>query len=304
MPLNTYFVSENMVQGSPNENMVLEDLIEESISIWGQMFFYIPRTLVAKDEILGEDRLSRFQTSYPIPMYLETPNGFAGSGEFMSKFGYFMEQSIDLTVSKRKWHELVGSYGDTILPNRPAEGDLIYYPIAKKLFEIKFVEKDHLFYQLGKLYTYKLTVETFQYSSERLDTGVGHIDAFESLQSFTTDTSVTGYGILDTISITNQGSGYTSTPAIEFESVDGSGAEAVCSIDNTGLVSSITITNRGSGYFEPPLVKFVGGGGQNAAAICTIKNDIDVPDSFGDNNKFKEESKNLIFDVNNPFGNL
>jgi hypothetical protein len=186
MPLNPYFSSELQTQGSYNEQMVLNDLVEESIKIWGQEFHYIPRVLVAKDEILGEDRLSKFLTAYPIEMYVETPQGFMGQGEFVSKFGMYIEQSIQVTMARRRWGELIARHGDTILPKRPAEGDLVYYPITKRLFEIKHVEKEPTFWQLGTLPTFKLTIELFQYSSERIDTGVPAIDAFETLKSFDT----------------------------------------------------------------------------------------------------------------------
>jgi len=184
MPLNPYFSSELQTQGSYNEEMVLADLIEESIKIHGQEFFYIPRVLVAKDEILGEDRLSKFKDAYPIEMYIETPQGFLGQGEFISKFGLYIEQSMQLTMSRRRWFELISRHGGTILPERPADGDLIYHPISNRLFEIKYVDKETGFWQLGQLQTFKLTVELFQYASERLETGIPAIDSFESLRSF------------------------------------------------------------------------------------------------------------------------
>lgn len=184
MPLNPYFTSEHQTQGSSNEQMVLADLIEESIKIWGQEFAYIPRVLVAKDEILGEDRLSKFTEAYPIELYVETPNGFMGQGEFVSKFGIYIEQSLQVTMSRRRWFELISRHGNTVLRDRPAEGDLIYYPITNRLFEIKMVEKETGFWQLGQLQTFKLTIELFQYSSERIDTGVPAIDSFETLRSF------------------------------------------------------------------------------------------------------------------------
>ena len=186
MPLNSYFTSEKMTQGSMNEQSVLADLVEESIKIWGQEFLYIPRTLVSKDEILGEDRLSKFEHAYPIEMYVETPTGFMGQGEFISKFGYYLEQSIQVTVSRRRWGELVGRHGKTILADRPAEGDLVYYPIMRRLFEIKYVEKETNFWQIGSLPTYKLTIELFQYASERIDTGITEVDVFETLKTFDT----------------------------------------------------------------------------------------------------------------------
>ena len=178
---NVYFS-----QGTRNEQYLLEDLIVESISIWGQQFYYIPRTLVAKDEILGEDRLSKFKDAYPIDMYLESVDGFEGQGAFIQKFGLMMEQSATLTVARRTWERVVGRHGKTILPSRPCEGDLLYFPLTKGLFEIKFVDHQDPFYQLKKLYVYKLQVELFQYSSEKMETGITDIDDFQTLNTFDT----------------------------------------------------------------------------------------------------------------------
>lgn len=145
----------------------------------GVDFMYIPRSLVGKEDLYGEDRLSRFKNAYPIVMYMENSDGgFQGQGAFASKFGLTMEQSATLTVARRNWVQAVGRYGDTILPNRPAEGDLLYFPMTGGLFEIMFVQHQDAFYQLGQLYTYKLTVELFRYSSEVMETGVTDIDAF------------------------------------------------------------------------------------------------------------------------------
>ena len=214
---NVYFS-----HGTRNEQYLLEDLIIESISIWGQEFLYIPRTLIAKDEILGEDRLSKFENAYPIDMYLETVDGFEGQGAFVQKFGLMMEQSATLTVARRTWERTIARHGDTILPNRPCEGDLLYFPLTKGLFEIKFVEHQDPFYQLKKLYVYRLQVELFQYASERLETGVKDVDIFESLK--------------------------------------------------TGDIDKQT--------------------------------DIDVAQSYGDNNSFKREAEDALFDPSNPFGDI
>ncbi len=176
---NVYFT-----HGTKNEQYLLEDLIIESISIWGQEFYYIPRTLVAKDDILGEDRLSTFKNAYNIDMYLENVDGFEGQGAFIQKFGLMMEQSATLTVARRSWERLIGRNSTLTIPNRPAEGDLLYYPLTKGLFEIKFVEHQDPFYQLKKLYVYRLQVELFQYSSEKIDTGIKEIDIFETLKTF------------------------------------------------------------------------------------------------------------------------
>jgi hypothetical protein len=182
MARNVYFT-----HGTQNEQFLIEDLIVESLSIYGQDMYYIPRTLVGKDEILGEDRLSEYKNAYPIEMYLENVTGFEGQGAFIQKFGLMMEQTATLTVARRRWDQLIGRFGQTIIPSRPCEGDLLYFPLTKGLFEIKFVKHQDPFYQLGKLYVFTLEVELFQYSSEHIDTGVKDIDVFETLKSFSTD---------------------------------------------------------------------------------------------------------------------
>jgi hypothetical protein len=297
MPTNVYFT-----QGTRNEQYLVEDLIIESLRIYGQEFFYIPRTLVSKDEILGEDRLSQFKSSFPIEMYFENIDSFDGQGQFIQKFGLMVEQSATLVVARRRWEQLVGRYGQTIIPNRPCEGDLIYFPLSKGLFEIKFVKHQDPFYQLGKLYVYKLQVELFQYASERIDTGVAEVDAFETLKSFTTNTTRSGVGSIKYIDVTNRGLGYTRA-TVNFIAIDGginSKAEAI--IEN-GSISSIKVINGGTGYKTRPIV-IIEGDGIGASATAEIDINIDAVDSYGDNNSFKEEARELVFSESNPFGEV
>ena len=299
---NVYFS-----HGTRNEQTLIEDLIIESLRIYGQEFFYIPRTLVSKDDVLGEDRLSEFKSSFPIEMYFENVDSLDGQGAFIQKFGMMMEQSASLVVARRRWEQMVGRYGQTTLPNRPNEGDLLYFPLSGGLFEIKFVKHQDPFYQLGKLYVYKLQVELFQYSSERIDTGVREIDAFESLKSFTTNTTRSKFGSVTAITVTNQGSGYTTAPTVVFGSSSGFGATAVANLgtgDAAGKVVSVTVTDGGQNYQTAPVISFTGGGGTGTIATSTIEVDIDKPDSFGDNNTFKQEATDIIFSESNPFGEI
>jgi hypothetical protein len=290
MARNVYFT-----QGTANEQYLLEDLIVESIQIWGQDFTYIPRTLVAKDEILGEDRLSTFNAAFPIEMYLESVDGFEGQGAMIQKFGLMMEQSATLTVSRRRWEQLVGRLGYGQLPNRPSEGDLLYFPLTGGLFEIKFVQHQDPFYQLGKLYVYKLSVELFQYSSERITTGIPEIDVFETLKSFTTDMDMNLTGGVRSVTITNGGSGYTMPPVVTVHGI-GIDAELVAHI-TAGSVTSITISNPGSRYLDDSYITMTG----NATATAVFGIDIDVPQSYGDNNKFAAQASEFTFDSGNPF---
>lgn len=300
---NVYFT-----QGTRNEQYLVEDLIIESLRIYGQEVMYIPRTLVSKDEILGEDRLSQFKSAFPIEMYFENVDSFGGQGAFIQKFGLMVEQSATLVVARRRWDQMVGRYGATTLPNRPNEGDLIYFPLSKGLFEIKFVQHQDPFYQLGKLYVYKLQVELFQYASEAMDTGVAAVDAFESLKTFNTNTTRSVFGTVKSVTVTAPGTGYTSAPTVSFLSATGYGATATAVLGsgiNAGKVIRVDVTNGGTGYQTEPVISFIGGGGQNATAVSEIEVDIDKPSSFGDNNKFKEESVDVInFDESNPFGEI
>lgn len=177
-------ISPYQPHGISSEQNLLEDLINESLYHRGTMFYYIPRTLIGKDEILGEDRLSQFKNAYPISMFFENIDSFGGQGAFIQKFGLMIEQSATLIVSKRNWTNLIGQYGQTILPNRPCEGDLLYFPLTDTMFSINFVEHQNQFYQLGKLYVYRLQIETFVYGSEKIDTGIQEIDDFETLRSY------------------------------------------------------------------------------------------------------------------------
>ena len=299
--VNPYFS-----QGTRNEQSLIEDLIIESLKIYGQQMSYIPRTLVAKDEILGEDRLSKFTNSFPIEMYFEDVDNFAGQGAFVAKFGLMMEQSATLVVSRRRWEQLVGRHGVTQIPTRPCEGDLLYFPLSKGLFEIKFVQHQDPFYQLGKLYVYKLQVELFQYSSEKIDTGVAEIDVFETLKTFSTDTTINPNGEVVSLVVTNRGSGYTDTPILTIVSSSGSGATATATLGtgtNSGKIVSVTLTNPGTGYATPPTVQITGNG-IGAVITATIAANIDKTESYGDNNSFKNESTNYLFNESNPFGDV
>lgn len=299
MPTNVYFT-----QGTRNEQYLIEDLIIESLKIYGQDLVYIPRTLVSKDDILGEDRLSEFKSSFPIEMYFENIDAFDGQGAFIQKFGLMMEQSATLVVARRRWEQLIGRFGATIIPERPCEGDLIYFPLTKGLFEIKFVKHQDPFYQIGKLYVYKLQVELFQYASERLNTGVAEIDVFESLKTFDTDITKTDTGQVVAINVTNQGSGYT-TATVNILSDVGRDATATAVIGtgaNAGKIVGITVTNGGTHYTNAT-VQIVGNG-TNATAVAVLKNNIDDVESYGDNNSFRQEGTGLLFSESNPFGDI
>ena len=173
MPTSTYFRNFD----ARNDQELLHSLTTESIQVVGYDVNYIPRTLVNEDTILGEDSISEYKDAYSVEMYIKSVDGFEGEGDLVSKFGLEVRDQIIFSLSRRAWEGLdIGT--------RPKEGDLIYFGLTSKLFQIMFVEHETPFYQTGALPTFDLTCELFSYSDEALDTGVDEIDVIEQKQSF------------------------------------------------------------------------------------------------------------------------
>ena len=178
MPTNHYFS-----RGTINEQYLYEDLIIEAMQIYGHDVFYLPRTLVNKDQLFGEDALSKFSDSYMIEMYMDTVEGYEGEKEIITRFGLEIRDETTFTVSRRRWLDLVSIDANLIVSVRPNEGDWIYMPTVQRLFEISFVDVDDPFFQIDNLPVYKLYARTVEYSDERLDTGIDAIDKIETTYS-------------------------------------------------------------------------------------------------------------------------
>ena len=163
--------------------MVYESVITECIRFMGRDMYYIPRKLVAKDDIFNEDALSRFEGSYKISVYMDNIEGYGGAGSFLQKFGIQMQEQAQFTVSRRDWDALIGQYGETIIPSRPCEGDLIWFPLTKSLLEIMYVEPQSPFYQVGQLPVWKFKVELFSHSSEQMNSDIEDVDNLSLLKS-------------------------------------------------------------------------------------------------------------------------
>ena len=174
MPTNHFFS-----KGTINEQYLYEDLIIEAMQIYGHDVFYLPRTLVNKDQLFGEDPLSKFTDSYMIEMYMDTVEGYEGEKEIITRFGLEIRDETTFTVSRRRWLDLVSFDANLITSVRPNEGDWIYMPTVQRLFEISFVDVDDPFFQVDNLPVYKLYARTVEYSDERLDTGIDSIEKIE-----------------------------------------------------------------------------------------------------------------------------
>lgn len=180
MAVSSYF---NLHKNNPEQNLV-EDLIVEAIRNFGYDVVYIPRERNAEDPILKEDASSEYNSAYPVEMYIKSFDGFQGDGQFMSRFGIEIRHQITFTVAIRTFLQLVG---DSIGTTRPLEGDLIYFAMDNKLFQIQKVDKYSVFYQAGSLQTYDLVCEVFEYAGEKLNTGIEEVDAIGQRLSTSTE---------------------------------------------------------------------------------------------------------------------
>ena len=181
MPTNVFF--NHAVQ---TEQHLYEDLVVEALRMYGHNVFYLPREVIEEDSILNEDVQSKFGDSYQVEMYIENTDGFEGEGDLMSKFGVQIRDQATFIISLGTWERFISLDDNLATSFRPNEGDLIYFPLSGSMFEIKFVEHEDPFYQVGKLFVFKLQCELFEYSQEDFDTGIGDIDLIEDEQAYTT----------------------------------------------------------------------------------------------------------------------
>lgn len=172
MATNFFF---NNFAASQEQNLI-ENLIIESIKIYGYDLFYIPRRTSNFDGIYGEDTAAFYSNYYSLEMYIKNVEGFDGDGDFLSKFNIEIRDRVTFTVARRIFGDEVSSAEGLV---RPREGDLIYFPLNKKIFQIKFVEHESIFYQLGALQTFDLQCELFEYAGERFNTSIPEVDAME-----------------------------------------------------------------------------------------------------------------------------
>jgi len=292
MPLNPFFL-----QGSASEQRLVQDLINEQLKIYGVEVFYMPRKFVGTDDVMKENIVAKFDDSFALEAYVQNYEGFAGSGDLMTKFGVRTTDELTLVISRERYEDFVSVFyqdgnEETKLTSRPKEGDLIYFPLSDSLFEVKFVEHEQPFYQLGKLYMYQLTCELYEYEDAVIDTSIEEIDNNAEDDGFIATLTLAGFGQtaafsaglstsgVNTITLINDGFGYTSPPAVAIStspsgSVDAN-ATAVAITTSAGAgsttfsIKEVVITNPGFGYTISPTVTFSGAGGSGAVARAGI----------------------------------
>ena len=292
MALNPYFL-----QGAQSEQRLTQDLINEHLKMFGVEVTYIPRKFVGTDNILNEVESSKFDDNFAIEAYVNTYEGYSGAGDVLTKFGMSLRDEVVLTISKERYEDFIAPFmaglddgtDTSIVPltSRPKEGDLVYFPLGGRLFEVKFVEHEDPFYQLGKNYVYQLKCELFEYEDEVIDTSIAEIDTqvaddgyittlkLVGLGRTATATASLGQGYVQKIFLNNDGSGFTSPPTITFsDSPAGDPARAIGILTTRANITSIEkilMVNAGSGYTTTPTISITGGGGTGAAATCSLE---------------------------------
>lgn len=201
MATNIYFS-----QKVHSEQNLYEDIVIESLKMYGQDVYYLPRDIVNEDRVFGDDVPSRFNSSYKVEMYIENTEGFDGEGDLFTKFGVEIRDQATFVVARRRWTTTVNRFDNDINSERPREGDLVYLPLSNSMFQIMAVEHEQPFYQLSNLSVYKLRAELFEYNDEDLDTGVDAIDDIERDYAYeyllTLDSASSGFTIGETVNQT------------------------------------------------------------------------------------------------------
>ena len=234
--LNPFFI-----QGSKTEQGLIQDLINEQLRMYGVEVYYLPRKYLTEKTVIREVIESLFDTAYPIEAYVDTYEGYGNNPTILSKFGIQALNEINLIISRERFKNyitpLIKGQSNIKLSSRPKEGDLVYFPLGDRIFEIKYVEHEKPFYQLQGLYTYELRCELFRYEDEVINTGVDEIDdTLEQINAADGGTIIIG---ASTQKLTVVGVGVTAT--------------ASTMIVNGG-VKFINVTNRGGGYTSTPIV--------------------------------------------------
>ena len=292
MALNPFFL-----QGSPNEQNLIQDLVNEHLKIYGVEVTYIPRKFVRKQTIIKEVQSSVFDDNFLLEAYVNTFDGYGGQGDIMTKFGVSLRDELTVTISKERFEDFISPFlaadDDYELATRPREGDVIFFPLGSRLFEVKFVEHEQPFYQLGKNYVYQLKCELFEFEDEVFDTDIEEIDSQLEDIGYVSTLQLIGVGLTATASaqmnlsnrgyvreivLNDDGSGYTSTPNVAISTapdIAGNANATAVAITTTraGIFSieRILLTNAGLGYTTSPLVTITGGGGVGAAATAAVE---------------------------------
>ena len=282
MATNTYFS-----QGTTGEQDLTQSLVNEQIKMFGKDVYYIPRTLVKQDTVFGEDTMSKFEGEYLIEAFIEDNSGFRGDGDMFSKFGVQIADQATFVISRTRFTEAVDDNATLIVEGRPNEGDLVYFPMANKIFEIQFVEYEVPFFTLGKIYTWGLRCELFQYSDEDIDTGITEVDAIE-----------VNYANAISVNVAEGGSG----DFVAEEIVTGGNSNVTATVKSWNSATRQLVLYNRSGIFSIP--ETLTGNTSSAAWTSATYNTLNNTNDDSQSNFVIETQSDAIIDFTegNPFG--
>ena len=200
-----------------SEQNLYEDIIIESLKIYGQDLYYLPRDLVGEDKVFGDEVPAKFNSSHKVEMYIENTEGFDGEGDLFTRFGVEIRDEATFIVSRRRWIQQVQRMDNEVTSIRPLEGDLIYVPMSKSLFQIMHVEHEQPFYQLNNLPIFKMRCQLFEYADEDLDTGVAEVDGIETDYAMTYKLQMTSASASTNFEVGNHLRQILATTTIEAE---------------------------------------------------------------------------------------
>ena len=269
-------------RGTQSEQWLYEDLLIEAIQIRGHEVFYLPRTLVNEDDLFGEDTLSKFNDAYSIEMWMENNEGFDGDKEILTRFGLEVRNEVTFVIARRRWEDTISLDENLIVNTRPNEGDLIWHPTIKQMYEISFVDHDDPFYEIKNLPVYKLYCRTYEYSQERFDTDIAAIDTIEDTES----TDMLFYQISgeQSSSTTYNQNVRLEDDTLLLEETDG---DKILSEDETGF-ASVLLENSDS---------------QDSYFIISENYSLTTIDTQSDNEFIGTEMASILnFTESNPFG--
>lgn len=295
MGMNPYFKHDNR-----SEQLLYDDIVVEALEIYGQSVYYLPRTIVNQDTIFGDDIPSTFGSGHKVSMYIENIDGFEGEGDLFTRFGVEIRDEATFVVSKKRFERMVTRVNSSTTLTRPLEGDLIYLPMTKKLFQIMHVEHEQPFYQLANLPVYKMRCQLFEYSGEDLDTGIADVDEIETRYAYTYKLTLqTGSNYIEIGDTASQLLDSATSLTISGEISDWSDSDKVLELIHVGSTDGLLhsfVTNK------PLSIDHVYGNDSSGFVITSVVEDNKLS-ATEQNDDFSTESSDFLdFSEDNPFG--
>jgi hypothetical protein len=288
MPTNVFFN-----HAVDTEQMLMEDLVVESLRMYGHEIFYLPREVAEQEDIFVEDVRSTFGDAYSIEAYIENTEGFEGEGDLFSKFGIEIRDQATFIISLRSWERFVSLDENLASSWRPNEGDLIYFPLSGSMFEIKFVEHENPFYQVGKLFVFKCQCELYEYNQDDFDTGIAGVDDVEASNAYSIKYTMTS----------GNSTAFVGGEQVKLYGTDTVVGEVQSWDATTSLLYLMNLTGQ---TITAGSTQFVGEDSGATWTVSAIGDELEmVEDELAQNEEFDTKGNSYLdFSETNPFGEV